>query len=322
MENNFSYYLSKFLKNYLIIERNLSPNTIKSYKKTFQILIDYLVKIKNFKLQDITFENITREIILDFLSYLENDKHNTIRTRNQRLTALKSFYQYCSFEEIENINNITKVLQIKFKKFTKKTIDYLTEEELQTVFESIDTSSKKGRRDLTILVLLYDTAARASEVISLKTEDIYLEEKYVILTGKGDKQRVVPIMEKTKELLIKYMKENNIYSNNLIQNKSGNKMNERFIRDIIKKYAIENKNISPHVFRHTRAIHWLKAGISLIQIRDLLGHESVMTTEEYARVLNEDKFKAIEEVNKKSNISIKEDDWTNDQDLLNQLISL
>lgn len=274
MSKDFSYYLSKFLKDYLIIERNMSSHTIRSYKKTFQILIDYLVNIKAFKLKDITFENVTREVIIEFLTYLEEDKKNSIRTRNQRLASLKSFYQYCAIDEIDNIDNIRKILGIKAKKEIKKVMNYLTEEELQKIFNSIDTSTNKGRRNLTLLTLLYDTASRASEIINLKVEDIHLEEKYIVLTGKGNKQRIVSMMEQTKKLLIRYIEENNIQEGYLF-NKNGKKMNNEFIKDIIKSSIKSEKTISPHTFRHTRAVHLLDKGVNIIYIQELLGHTGV-----------------------------------------------
>ena len=320
MNKDFSYYLSKYLKEYLILERNMSKNTIRSYKKTFELLIQYLVNNKGFKIIQINFETITRDLIIDFLNYLEEEKKNTIRTRNQRLACIKSFYQYCTFEEIENIKNIKEILSIKSKKFTKKVIDYLTEEELKELLESIDTTSKKGRRDLVLLSLLYDTAARASEIIHLKVEDIHLEEKYVILDGKGSKQRVVPLMESTVQLLKVYLKENQLHTY-LFENKN-HLMNKDFITDVLEKYTLNiSKNITPHTIRHTRAIHLLSASVPLIMIRDLLGHESVITTEEYAKVLEKDKFKAIEEVLPQENHQPLVD-WNDDQDLLNQLLNL
>ena len=126
MNKNFSYYLSKYLKEYLVVERNLSKETIRSYTKTFGLLIDYLVSNKNIQLKDITFENVTRDMILDFLNHLE-EKGNCIRTRNQRLAGIKSFYQYCLYYEIQNIDNINKILTIKYKKCAKPIQDYLTE---------------------------------------------------------------------------------------------------------------------------------------------------------------------------------------------------
>ena len=316
---NFSYYLSHFLKEYLVVERNVSSNTIRSYKTTFQMLITYFVEEKNIKLVDITFENVTKEMILDFLNYLETEKKNSIRTRNQRLAAIHSFYQYCSIEEIENIDNIRKILSIKTKKYEKKVQEYLTKEEVQTLLASIEPSNKIGRRNLLVLSLLYDTAARAEEIIHLKLEDIRLEEQLVILTGKGNKQRIVPIMENTKKLIISYLKENKIESGYLFQNKMKLPMNETFIRDIVKS---KDKKLSPHIFRRSRATHLLEAGVNILYIQELLGHEDISTTQEYAKVIEKNKIEAIKKVS--PNIVEKEalPDWNDDKDLLSQLLNL
>ena len=320
MNKNFSYYLSTFLKKYLILERNMSDNTIRSYKKTFQILIDYLVNVKNFQLKNVTFENITREIILDFLDYLENYKKNSIRTRNQRLACIKSFYQYCKIDEIDNIDNIRKILSIKAKKEIKKVMNYLTEEELKTILDNIDITNKIGIRNLIILTLLYDTAARASEIINLKIEDIHLEEKYIILTGKGNKQRIVPMMEQTKSLLTLYYRENRIISGYLF-NINGKKFSKNTLSEIVNKYSkIINKKISPHTFRHTRAVHLLDKGVNIIYIQELLGHSSINTTMEYAKVIEKSKFDAIKKANPKIDNDLP--DWNDDQDLLSQLLNM
>ena len=297
MNRDFSFYLSNFLGKYLKIERNMSLHTIRSYRKTFQLLIDYLVNIKNFKLKDITFNKVTREIIIDFLNYLEDEKQNSVKTRNQRLASIKSFYQYCAIDEIDNIDNIRKILSIKSKKEMKKIMIYLTEEELKILFDSIDTTTKIGRRDLTVLTLLYDTAARASEIIDLKLDDIHLEEKYIILTGKGNKQRIVSIMEQTKKLLISYIKENNVMNGYLFKksNNSNCKMNSNFIMDIVLKYnKILNKKISPHTFRHTRAVHLLDKGVNPVYIQELLGHESINTTQIYTHTTTQAMIKQFE----------------------------
>ena len=319
MNKDFPYYLTKFLKEYIILERNLSDNTKRSYRNTFQILIDFLVNEKNYKITDITFAKVTKENITDFLNYLEEERHNSIRTRNQRLACIKSFYQFCLIDEVENISNIRKILAIKAKKFSKKIIDYLTEDELKELLESVDVSTIKGRRNFILLVLLYDTAARASEIIKLKVEDIHLEEKYVILDGKGKKERIVPIMEKTVNILKGYLKENNIKYGYLL----GSEHTYEMIKYIFKKIKniYDCKNITPHTMRHTRAIHLLSAGVSIIYLRDLLGHESIATTEQYAKVLEEDKFDAIRNASP-TNVSNELNDWTDDQDLLAQLLSL
>ena len=314
MSKNFSYYLSKYLKEYLVVERNVSKETIRSYTKIFQMLIEFLVNIKNIKLKDITFENITRDMIIDFLNHLE-EKGNNMRTRNQRLAGIKSFYQYCLYYEIQNIDNINKILTIKSKKYVKPIQDYLTEEELKNIFESIDTDKRIGKRDLLILVLLYDTAARSSEIINLKIEDINLETGIIKLNGKGKKQRYVPIMQQTKEMLINYINTNDI-KNYLFEIKS-----YQLIRYLFKKCnIIKGKKITPHTLRRTRAIHLLDKGVNIVYIQELLGHSNVLTTQDYTRAITKSKFEAIEQATPKLNAELT--DWNDDQDLLNQLLNL
>ena len=318
---NFSYYLSHFLKEYLVVERNVSSKTIRSYKTTFQMLITYFVEEKNMKLIDITFENVTKEMILDFLNYLETEKKNSIRTRNQRLAAIHSFYQYCSVDEIEHMENIQKILSIKTKKYEKKVQEYLTKEEIQTLLASIDSSTKIGRRNLLVLSLLYDTAARAEEIIHLKLEDIRLEEQLVILTGKGNKQRIVPIMENTKKLIIQYLKENKIARGFLFGENTTYSMLKHLLLKI-NQMNIISKKITSHTFRRSRATHLLEAGVNILYIQELLGHEDISTTQEYAKVIEKNKIEAIKKASPNLGETELLPDWNDDKDLLNQLLNL
>ena len=318
---NFSYYLSHFLKEYLVVERNMSSKTIRSYKTTFQMLITYFVEEENMKLIDITFENVTKEMILDFLNYLETEKKNSIRTRNQRLAAIHSFYQYCSVDEIEHMENIQKILSIKTKKYEKKVQEYLTKEEVQTLLASIDSSTKIGRRNLLVLSLLYDTAARAEEIIHLKLEDIRLEEQLVILTGKGNKQRIVPIMENTKKLIIQYLKENKIARGFLFGENTTYSMLKHLLLKI-NQMNIISKKITSHTFRRSRATHLLEAGVNILYIQELLGHEDISTTQEYAKVIEKNKIEAIKKASPNLGETELLPDWNDDKDLLNQLLNL
>ena len=318
---DFSYYLSHFLKDYLVVERNCSKHTIRSYKNTFKQLIEYLVNIKNIRLQNINFNTTTRDIIIEFLNYLETVKNISIRTRNQRLAAIKSFYQYCLYEEIDNVDNINKVLSIKVKKTPETIVDYLTEEEFKKFWDSIDKSSKIGFRDYVLIVLLYDTGARANEIRNLKLEDIRLAPGYIILNGKGKKQRVVQVMDNTKALLIKYI---DIFKpKSYLFNNNGNKHGKNFIFKICVKYSniIPMKKITPHTIRRTRATHLLEHSVPIVHIQELLGHSSVQTTQSYAKVMEKTKFEAI----KKVTPNYKDDnfkDWNDDKDLLSLLINL
>ena len=168
-----------------------------------------------------------------------------------------------------------------------------------------------------LLTILYDTAARASEILNLKLEDIHLEENYITLLGKGNKKRVVPIMDRTKDMIIIYMK-NNILKDYLFSN-NGKVFNKTMINDLIKSIDF-NKKITPHTFRRSRAIHLLNHGINIIYIQELLGHASVQTTQDYVRAITKTKFDAILSVN----VQMKNDlpNWNDDQNLLDQLLSM
>lgn len=322
MNKDFSYYLSEFFKNYLPLEINASSNTIRSYKKTFELLVDYLINVLGWKLKDITFNNLTRDIIINFLNYLEQEKKNSIRTRNQRLGAIKSLYQYILIYNPDNIYNIKQILSIKNKKCENKKQDFLTINEVKQIFDSIDTTTKIGRRNLTILCLLYDSGARADEITNLKLEDIRIEENLVILNGKGKKQRIVAIMSSTMDMLKMYIKESNIVQGYLFHNNTGKRTNFIFkiILSVTKDLDIDKK-ISPHTFRRSRATHLLEAKVPLIYIKDMLGHSSIETTMQYLKISNKYKEEAIEIANKelpKTNIN----DWTMDKTLLSHLINL
>ena len=241
------------------------------------------------------------------------------------MAAIKSFYQYCAIDEINNIDNIKKVLSIKQKKYIKTVQEYLNEKEIEQIFNAINTNTKLGRRNLLIIALLYDTAARASELINLKIEDIRLEENLVILNGKGKKKRIVTIMDNIKKLLIKYLKEHEIDTGYLFRNNRQQKHSDYFIKDIINSITSKvniNKKITPHTFRRTRTTNLLNAGVNIMYIQELLGHESVTTTEEYAKASLQKKFEAIKKVSSEFVNEDKYADWNNDKDLLNQLMNL
>lgn len=325
---NFSLgeLLSQYLNNYLRIQKNYSNHTLRSYKLTFKELIKYLRDYKGIKITKITLNDLNRRNIIDFLNYIENDLNVSINTRNQRLAAIKSFCKYISYEEIDNINNIIQILDIPSKKYNNKSIDFLTKDELTTYLNSIKTNSRKGIRDYTLITLLYDTAGRISEIANLKCNDLRLDENpSVTLYGKGKKYRSIPITNETKKLLIDYI---NLFKINnfayLFSGNKGEKCSTKMITHIVEKYAklseIE-KNIHPHVFRHTRAMHLLEAGVPLVYIRDILGHESITTTEIYAKVSVETKRKMLEKISSDFN-SNKTTSWENNPLLLEELLDL
>ena len=326
MNKDFAYYLNNYFNVYLPKEISASANTITSYKITFKLLINFLINEKNISIEKINFKIINRETVKDFLHYLEETKKISINTRNQRLAAIKSFYQYVKIEDPSLLENFQNILTIRTKKTIKKLESYLTVEEIKTFFSVIDTTTVKGRRDLVLLSLLYDGGLRLSELLEVKILDLRLNENPIVtVLGKGRKNRSIPIMENTKELLLQYINNNDFVNTSyLFSNSKKEKLNSRTIQKIIEKYiklAKIDKKISPHSLRRSRAMHLLEAGVNIIYIRDFLGHESITTTEIYARANEEIKRKAIQNAYSiETNNS--ETSWNKDTDLLKELLSL
>lgn len=324
MNKSFSSSLNLYLTNYLVIQRNMSPNTIRSYKCVFKLLIKYIVNVKNIPIKNIDFNVINRDIIIDFLDYVENETNSSIRTRNQRLAVIKSFYAYVKDANPEQLINIQQILSIKCKKEIKKEIDYLTKDEINEFLNSISTDTIKGVRDYTLLILLYDSGARAQEIINLKVADLRLDSNPVVrLLGKGNKYRTVPITNNTKNILIEYININKLNNNSILfSNPKGNYATTKMITHIIDKYSnILNKHVHPHTFRHSRAMHLLEAGVNLIYIRDFLGHNSIETTEIYAKTNENIKRQAITNAYD-FDISKNVNDWTTDENLLKELLNI
>ncbi len=309
-QTDFARTLTRFLSDFLPGQRNVSANTIKSYRDAFKQLLQFCNSEHNIKPEHLTFEKINVEVIREFLYWLEQTRNVSINTRNQRLAAIHSFYRYTQSENPEILLECQRIIGVPFKKREKKTIDYLSQESVKHLLEQPDTSKKRGRRDLTMMVILYDTGARVQELIDIKTGDVRLTKPASItLTGKGNKRRCVPIMGKTKNLIENYMTENRLIENGnqghpLFFNSKRHPFTRPGITYILQKYLKQAKvahldvlfpdSIHPHMVRHTKAIHLLESGVELIYIRDLLGHEDITTTEVYAKVNSEVKRKALE----------------------------
>ena len=205
---SFAEALNYFFNDYLTIQKNLSNHTIKSYKTIFRMFVKYLIDYKNIKIEKISFADINRDNVMDFLKHMETEYKISIKTRNQRLAAIKSFCRYVSHEPIEYLNNISQILEIASKGDDNKVvvIDYLTKEELTIYLNTISTNNRKGIRDYTLINLMYDSAARVEEMTNIKVNDLNLgDNPSVMLYGKGKKYRTVPICNSTRDLLIKYI---------------------------------------------------------------------------------------------------------------------
>ena len=234
----------------------------------------------------ITLHVLSNELVIGFLDWLETDRKCSISTRNQRLAAIHSFFRYMQAEVPEGIFNYQKIATIPIKKAKKTIVEYLSPEAVKLLLEQPDRYTSKGRRDLTLISVLYDLGARVQELIDIKVGDINLQAPAVVtLTGKGNKTRRVPLMKNTAALLQNYLLEKKLEKpwlneTPLFTNTQHHKLTKEGVAYIIAKYVTSARKISTlvpakvkvHMLRHSKAMHLLQAGVNLIYIRDFLGH--------------------------------------------------
>jgi len=331
MINDFPRLVSSFLLNELPVVHNQSSNTISSYRDTYIRLLNYMQDEIGIKANKIKVSDLTTERITDFLNWLERERGNSISTRNQRLAAVHSLFQYIQIQSPDYMFQCQQVLAIPFKKSEKKLIGFLSEDETKALLAAPDTSTRKGRRNQVLLSLLYDSGARVQELADLTVSALRLDSPaQVKLIGKGRKERSVPLMDKTVALLQQYLKEQRMnvpttYEHPLFFNAQGKKLTRQGITYILKKYAepcgiIE---ISPHRLRHTKAMHLTEANINPIFIRDFLGHTDLKVTEIYSKTSIKMKKAALEKMNSGNILPEKDNaEWTEDESLMEWLAQL
>lgn len=314
MKNDLSYYITKFFSDYLPNVKGVSKNTILSYRDAFASLFDYLQNVKKTDINHLSFTDIDDIVIEDFLNYLESVRNNSISTRNQRLAAIHAFYRYLQRRELSCFDLCSRILSIPNKKAPTKTLSYFSTEEVTILINLPNTRTKDGFRDYVLLLFMYETAARAQEIADLRKKQLFLDHdsSHVILIGKGNKERRVPLSEDLSKVLKKYIKTFKIDSDDWVfKNKWNDQLTTKGIEYILKKYIQKSKKIYPekfnesysnHSMRHTRAMHLLEAGVNLIYIRDILGHTSVVTTEIYAKTNPKVKEQQILEHSRKLNM--------------------
>lgn len=248
-----------------------------------------------------------------YLVWLQKTKNNSVTTRNHRQAALNSFVKYLMYEIPEYLNEFQQILCIPVKKTAIKEISYLKTDGVKLFFAQVNNKTKIGLRDYTMLAIMYSTGIRVSELIGLRVKDVSLFEPPTLLVhGKGQKSRYVPLINNVKEIVSEYIKSNYLdeeryQSEWLFKSHMNLQFTRQGVNYIVRKYADKARKInpkliptdfSPHKLRHTTAMELVDAGVDLIYIRDLLGHVSVKTTEVYAKAQSEKKRKAIEAASK------------------------
>ena len=291
-------------KNYLLLERGLAENSVFNYSLDIKKLINYLeansIAISPLK--------ISEEILQQFI--YEVAKVVNARSQSRIISGLKSFFIYLIFEGYRETNPMELV---ESPKIGRKLPDTLSIDEIDNLVNSVDLSTKEGERNQAIIETLYGCGLRVSELIDLKLSDLFFKEGFIKVTGKGNKQRFVPIGEVTQQYISEYIRNSRTLvplkkkaSDVLFLNRRGNILTRAMIFTIIKNLAIVadiQKNISPHTFRHSFATHLLENGADLRAIQQMLGHESITTTEIYMHVDKSHLQKVITEFHPRRNYS-------------------
>lgn len=332
---DFAIQLTAFLNNYLPGHRNVSPNTIKSYRDTFSLFLNYCRNVRELSIERLDFSQIDTPLILSFLDYLETERHCKARTRNQRLAAIHSFFRFVQSQVPEYFLQCQQILAIPSQRYEQAVLSYLSIEDLGLILKQPDLTTPRGRRDAVLLSLLYDTGTRVQELIDLSVQDVRLEPPaQVRVRGKGRKVRVVPLMEPTVQLLGEYMRERGLdrperIKEPLFAGPQRKPLSRSGIRYILDKYTKRtrttcpglSKNISPHTLRHSKAMHLLECGNPLPVISRILGHSDTKATEVYAKANLKMMHRALENA-KDFSPSTHIPSWKKDNDLMDWLRSL
>ncbi len=310
MNNLFQDLLQKFFLKRMLNQKQASPETIKSYRDTFRIYIEYLDTVHKCPPHKIGLEHMEAEWILGFLEYLNQKRGNQAKTINNRLAAIHAFLHFMSFEKPEYSATIQRSLMIPFQKAEKRQLGFLTKEEIDAFLGACSMKEALGRRDRMMILILYNTGIRVSELISLRCKDVIFDGSgtagYINVMGKGRKERNIPLWKTTATYIKKYIEEHGLKPDEkLFINHTGDELTRSGVRyriDCLKKKAqkiiprLESKKISPHTFRHSTALHLLQSGVDISTIAIWLGHESINTTHKYMEADIEMKQRILEKI--------------------------
>jgi len=307
----FMRQLEAYFENYLPEVKMCSDNTISAYSDSFRLLFDFFKQQKNIPHYLIDYKHLSTDIFDDFVIWLGKERKCGEASKKHRMSAVSSFLKYASRREISAIKALNSIMSIDKPRVPRSRFPYFTVEETKIILGLPNPRERLGIRDMTLLSLLYDSGARAQELCDIKVCDIrFTSPAKISLRGKGNKAREVPISDEVSKLLKFYLKSVNLNNpenrdKHLFSSQTHEMMTTSCIRGIVKKYVGIAKKAHPnlfgsskystHSFRHSKAVHMVEAGNALIYIRDFLGHETVQSTEIYARVSQDAVTKALTE---------------------------
>jgi integrase/recombinase XerD len=298
--------LQAFFTERLARQRDASPHTIASYRDSFRLLLMFLNEQTGKAPSKLQLEDLDPARITAFLSHLENERGNSVRTRNARLTAIHSFFHYAALKAPECSEQIARVLSIPEKRFDSTLISYLTEPEIDALLAAPDRSTPTGRRDHALLLLAVQTGLRASELSSLRCQDLNLGASWVRCEGKGRKERCTPLSRAARQVLRVWLRElGGDPAGPLFPSRNGGHLTRSAIWRLVVKHtttaraqcpSLTSKNITPHTLRHTAAMRLLRAPtpVDTATIALWLGHETLDSTNKYLHADMELKRRALD----------------------------
>jgi integrase/recombinase XerD len=299
--------LQGFFVEHLLAHKHVSPSTVSSYRDTFRLLLQFVRNETRIEPSSLRLSTLDAPVILSFLNHLEVERHNSIRSRNARLTAIHSFFRWVALCDPESVGLATRVLAIPLKRTDRLLVQSLTRTEIDALLAAPDRSLWRGRRDYALLLTMYNTGARVSEITTLRQEQVQFGGSALIdLMGKGRKQRSIPLWPNTAQVLKTWFHELESHRTPLAFPSHRGRQLTRNGVDYILQQAVNQaglkcpsligKRISPHVVRHSTAMHLLQSGVDISIIALWLGHESIETTHVYIDADLATKERALEKL--------------------------
>ncbi|WP_349606109.1 tyrosine-type recombinase/integrase [Cupriavidus sp. DF5525] len=310
---SFPVLLQKFFTQRLVQQRHASPRTVEAYRDSFRLLLAFAHQHLHKRPSDIAIEDLNAPFILDFLGYLEHGRHNSIRSRNARFAAIRSFMEYVSFEEPSALALTQAVRAIPTKRFEQPLIGFLSREHIEAILAAPDTDTWTGQRDHVMLETLYNTGARVSELTEMRVSDLVLgSTSWVRIHGKGRKDRSVPLWPDTAKELRRWLRQYpRAPEESLFPGRSGASLTRIGFTERLKLAVhrasqqfpeLAHRRVSPHTIRHSVAMHMLQSGVDITVIALWLGHESPVTTHRYVEAdlqMKERALKALQAPSRK-----------------------
>jgi len=294
--------VQSFFADYLPVQKGLRLGTIRSYRDTMSLLLRFLADHRHRPITKLTLDDLTLDSVLGFLRHLEHDRGNSPRTRNQRRAALTTFFSYLAVRVPDMLAVCQQIAAIPVKRTPLPDTHYLERDEMTALFRSMPRHGSFALRDRTLILFLYNTGARAQEVVDLRIEHLDLSApSKVRLHGKGDKWRLCPLWDETVKHLERLLAERKpITTGPVFCARDNNSLTRFGIYKIVRRHAAawdtagpQPRRVSPHLFRHTAATHLLESGVEVNVIRGWLGHVSLDTTNRYAELMLSAKAEAL-----------------------------